>query len=303
MIVIIALVALFLQASAPPGQVQVGTAVRPETTSVGQHFVATIRVRVPAGARVRFPARPDSSAKVDSAGVVARTDSTAGGFTESTVNYVLAAWDTGSQRLGLDSLIVITPAGERLAALNGFHVYVRSVLPSDTALRKPKPFRPVLAVTPFNWLPWLIAAAVAVLLAIMMVVWRNWRRRVARGLTPLEQAERDFTRIESQRLIESGETEHYAVEMVGVLRVYLASVVPAASQSTTTHELSVSLQRSAVIPVQRLIDVLDSADLIKFARDRSTPERAREIGAAARRIVADTSAAVDAANVAAAKAA
>ena len=282
---------------------QACTAVRPETTTGGQHFIATIRVRVPSGTQVKFPARPDSSAHVDSAGPVSRTDSNAGGFTESTANYVLAAWDTGSQRLGLDSVTVITSAGERLAALNGFQVYVRSVLPRDTALRQPKPFRPLIAVTAFNWRPWLIAAAAAVLLAILIFVWRNWRRRLARGLTPLQLAERDFARIESQRLIESGETERYAVEMVGVLRLYLASVVPDAAQSATTHELAGTLRRTTVVPVQRLIDLLDATDLIKFARERSTADRAREIGAGARRIVTETHAALEAAAAAEAKAA
>ena len=291
-----ALVALLLQAAMPAAQVQAGTAVRPETTTVGQHFIATIRVRVPSGTQVKFPARPDSSAHVDSAGPVSRTDSNAGGFTESTANYVLAAWDTGSQRLGLDSVTVITSAGERLAALNGFQVYVRSVLPRDTALRQPKPFRPLIAVTAFNWRPWLIAAAAAVLLAILIFVWRNWRRRLARG----DQHHQDD---QAQRLIESGETERYAVEMVGVLRLYLASVVPDAAQSATTHELAGTLRRTTVVPVQRLIDLLDATDLIKFARERSTADRAREIGAGARRIVTETHAALEAAAAAEAKAA
>ncbi len=297
------LMSLMLQAPSPPAQVQLGTVVRPETTTVGQHFLATVSVRVPAGTQVRFPSRPDSSAHVDSAGAVARKDTTANGFTVSTVTYVLAAWDTGGQRLGLDSVTVVTPSGERAAPLSGFRVYVRSVLPRDTALRKPKPFRPIMAITAFNWIPWLIAAAAALLAAILFMIWRNWRRRVSRALSPLQLAERDFSRIESQGLIESGEAERYAVEMIGVLRVYLASVIRIAVQSATTHELAMTLWRTTAIPVQRLIDVLDTTDLIKFARERSTAERAREIGTEARRIVTETNAALEAETAAAAKAA
>lgn len=301
MMVVTLLAAVLLQAVTPRAQqIQVGTVVRPETTTVGQHFVATIRVRVPAGTEVRFAARPDSAAQVDSAGAVTRKDVTGNGFTESTVSYVLAAWDTGSQRLGLDSVTVIAPSGERIAALNGFHVYVRSVLPADTALRKPKPFRPLIAVKAFNWLPWLIAGIAAALVAILIWAWRRWRRRAMRGLTPLQLAERDFARIESQHLIESGETERYAVEMVAVLRAYLASVVPAASRSATTRELATALRRVTVIPVQRLIGLLDAADLLKFARERATAQHATEMGAEARRIVAETSKAIDAAAAAAA---
>lgn len=302
MTTIFTLLFLLLQAATPAGQLQIGTAVRPETTTVGQHFIATIRVRVPNGTQVVFPVRPDSDVHVDSAGPSTRSQSSAGGFTESTVNYVLAAWDTGGQSLGLDSVVVIGPNGQRAAALKGFSVNVRSVLPADTSLRKPKPYRPVVAIQPFNWVPWAIAAAAIALLGLLIVFWRRWRRRVARGLSPLQLAERDFARIDSQRLIESGESERYAVDMVRVLRAYLAATIPTASQSATTHELADSLQRLPVVPGQRLLGVLDATDLIKFARERSTVGRAREIGAESRKIVADTNAALVAAAAAAAKA-
>ena len=296
---ILALVALLLQAASPPAQVQLGTAVRPETTTVGQHFVATGRVRVPVGTEVKFPARPDSGVQVDSAGATVRTDSTAGGFTESTMNYVLAAWDTGAQRLGLDSVIVVTDGTERIAALNGFSVYVRSVLPVDTALRKPKPFRPVVAGTVINWMPWLIAAAILALVAMLIYAWRRWRRHAMRGLTPLQVAQREFARIDSQRLVESGETERYAVEMAGVVRGYLASVIPTFARSATTREVAAALDRTTTVPVGRLIAILDETDLIKFARERSSVERAVAIGAESRLIVNETAAALDAETAAA----
>jgi hypothetical protein len=294
MTVIIALIAMLLQAGAPSGQVQLGTSVRPETTTVGQHFVATVRVRVPAGTEVRFPVRPDSGAQVDSAGATVRRDSTVGGFTESTMNYVLAAWDTGSQRLGLDSVTIVTDGVERIAALNGFSVYVRSVLPLDTASRKPKPFRPVVLGTVFNWTPWLIAAAILALIAIAIIAWRRWRRHSTRGLTPLQLAQREFARIDTQRLVESGETERYAVEMANVVRRYLASVVPAFAASATTREVAAALSSTTVVPAERLIAILDDTDLMKFARERSTAEHALAIGAESRRVVNETAAAVDA---------
>ncbi len=296
-------VALATCATAAGAQVQVGTLVRPETTTVGEHFIATVRVRVPAGTQVIFPTRPDSSAHVDSAGGATRTETTAGGFTESTVNYVLAAWDTGGQPLGLDSVAVIGPNGERYVRLTGLSVRVRSVLPADTALRKPKPFRPTIPVKAFDWLPWLIAAAAAILAALLVFIWRRWRRRRALGLTPLQLAERDFARVESRRLLESGEAEQYAVEMIAVVRRYLSCVIPEAAQSATTSELAFALRNSRAVPVQRLIGALDATDLMKFARERSTAERARDIGADARRIVSETSAALEAAQVAASKAA
>lgn len=298
-----AIVAVLLQITQPTqaGRVQSGTLVRPETTTVGQHFVVTVRVRAPAGARLTFPARPDTAARVDSAAAAVRTDVTANGFTESTVNYVLAAWDTGAQRLGLDSVSVVTATGVQQLPLGGLEVYVRSVLPRDSALRQPKPFRPVVALSAFNWLPWLIAAAVAALVGMVAFAWRAIRRRRARGLTALQIAEREFTRIESERLVEAGQPERYAVEMVEVVRVYLARVLPSAARSTTTYEIAAALTRTTVVPVAALLSILRVTDLVKFARERITAQTALGIGAEARRIVAETASAIDAETAAAAK--
>ncbi|MGI8545784.1 MAG: hypothetical protein ACR2M1_00385, partial [Gemmatimonadaceae bacterium] len=122
-------------------QVQMGAVVRPETVTVGQHFNATVRIRVPAGAQLQFPSVPDSSAHVDTAGAMQRRVASNSQFSETTVNYVLAAWDTGTQSLGLGDVAVMLPSGQRLASLRALSVYVRSVLPVDTSKRKAKPPR------------------------------------------------------------------------------------------------------------------------------------------------------------------
>ena len=299
MSILLAILGLLLQGGVVPAEVQLGTAVRPETTTVGQHFLAVVRIRVPVGTDVRFPLHPDSAAGVDSAGAATRTDSTTGGYTESTMSYVLAAWDTGTQKLGIDSVTTVTNGVERIASLPGFSVYVRSVLPLDTALRKPKPFRPVIQGTAFDWLPWAIVAAVLALLAVIVFAWRRWKRKRAIGLTPFQIAQREFARIDAERLVESGESERYVVEVTGVLRHYLVTSVPAIAASATTRELDAALVRTTEVPGLRLLAVLDEADLIKFARGRVTVDRAVEIGAESRRIVSETAAALAAAELAA----
>jgi hypothetical protein len=118
---------------------------------------------------------------------------------------------------------------------------------------------------------------------------------------PFEVAEREFARIEALHLLEAGEAERYAVEMVGVARLYLARVLPLAARSATTQELATALRRTSLVPVQRLVDILGATDLIKFAQERSTADRAREIGAEARLIVRETHAAIATEAAAAAK--
>lgn len=294
------------QRGAASRPVQIGVAVQPETVTVGQHFSATLRVRVPTGSTVRFPASADSTSQVDTVSAPVRHDVDGAGYTESTVVYPLAAWDTGSQSVGLDDVVVATPAGERVASLGALRVYVRSVLPADTALRKPKPFRPLIAIRPFDWLPWIIAAALVALLALiglLVFAWRHWRRHVNRPLTAFEWAQREFARIDSQRFLESGETERYAIAMSDVLREYLYRLLPIAAPSLTTRELAIALRGAAMPPIapDRAIDLFERIDLLKFAAGRMSAESAMAAGADARAIIAEFEDAMERSRAAAAR--
>lgn len=269
-------------------QVQLGAVVRPETVTVGQHFNATVRVRVPAGAQLRFPSAPDSSAHVDTAGTMQRQVAASSQFTETTVNYVLAAWDTGAQSLGLGDVAVMLPSGQRLASLRALSVYVKSVLPADTSQRKPKPPRPTVTLRVINWIPWAIAALVALLLAILLWFWRRKRARGAEALAPLSWAEREFERIERSGWIEAGEPERYAIAMADVVRRYLSLIDPALSASLTTRELALVIHGSSVLPVERLVTLFETVDPLKFAARTASRDGALAVGSEARSLVSDT---------------
>lgn len=274
------------QGPAPMG-VQLGTAIQPETVTVGQHFTATIRVRVPTGAQLRFPARPDTSTRVDTAAPVTRTDARAAGYDESTVRYVLAAWDTGAQAIGLDDVVVATTAGDRMVPLAGLRVFVRSVLPADTARRVPKPPRDPVAVSVFDWRPWAVAAAIIALVGLIgWLVWR-WRRRAQAPLTPHAWAQRELLRI-AQTGWETSDPTRYGVAVTDVLRGYLARSFPAARLSETTRELAASLAGVSAVPRERAIPLLDAIDLVKFAQRGMSAEDARAAGATVREIIDET---------------
>ncbi|MGI8509414.1 MAG: hypothetical protein ACR2MQ_08820 [Gemmatimonadaceae bacterium] len=275
-------------------QVQMGTTVRPETVTVGQHFNVTVRIRVPNGAQLGFPLSTDSSARVDTAASATRRSVAGPQFTETTMNYVLAAWDTGAQHLGLGDVSVGLPSGQRLASLRALSVYVRSVLPIDTAQRKPRPPRPTVAQRVVNWLAWAIVAAVALMLGLAYWFWSRRRGRGDESLTALNWAEREFERIEGAGWLAEGMTERHAIAMAGVVRRYLALVNHRFAASLTTRELASAVAGSP-LPTDRLIALMEEVDPLKFAARRLSREAAVRTGAEARSLVAESDRALSAA--------
>ena len=273
-------------AQQPPVAVQMGYTVEPDTVTVGDPFRLIVRVRAPLGASVEFPAGPDSGAAVEALDPRQEQQGPDSTSLEVTAGWRLAAWDTGDQLLRLGAIVVRADGRERRIPLSALKVFVRSVLPADSALRIPKPQR---ALFEFGrpWWHWLLAILAAI--GIIGLLWWWWyrrrKRRAAEVEDPFAEAESEFERIERLGLVEAGERGRYVALMVEVLRTYLARRIPEAHQSLTTSELLISVRESPTVPVNRVALVLADADLVKFARRATTAERARELGTEARGIV------------------
>jgi hypothetical protein len=275
---------------ASPFPVQLGARVTPDTVTVGQRFIVLLKVRAPVGSNIQFPLTVDSAfatsptaAQIVGAPFVdsATTDSLG---TTRAAAYRFAAWDVGRQPLGLGNIAVTVNGRTAYISLNSQSVFVRSVLPADTMLRQPKPPRPPIVLQPFNWLPWLALLAALLLAALLWWLWRWYRRRRAAPLPPFETAEREFARIEAMRLIETGDPERHVALMTDVLRDYLAARVEGVQRSQTTSELLVGA--TPIRPYAGgLEQLLWNADLVKFARQRVSPNDAQALGVQARAIV------------------
>ena len=103
-----------LGAQAPRGagetSVRIGTAVLPETVTVGQPFRVELRLRAPAGSKVEFPIGPDTAATIDLLDPKAVHDASDAGATDVTASYRMAAWDVGSQPIAMSDVVVTGPA-------------------------------------------------------------------------------------------------------------------------------------------------------------------------------------------------
>jgi hypothetical protein len=268
--------------------VKAGLTAAPDSVRIGDPFRVTVGIRAPRGATIQFPRTMDSASSVQSLDpVVVRTsaDTTA---TEQYADYRVAAWDVGAQPIRLAEILVRVNGVERRIGVAG-SVFVKTVLPADSAQRIPKPPRALFEFSAFPW--WLWALIAAAIIAIGLLIWWWIRRRRRRPkpvivVDPFVHAESEFQRIEALGLIDAGERGRYVTLMVEVLRDYLAARHGQASLSLTSTELHRAVRELPTVPQDRLLRLLTDADLIKFARRPVSSERAREIGREARAIVA-----------------
>jgi len=273
--------------ASPATAVQMGYSIEPETVTVGDPFRLTVRVHAPRGASVAFPTGPDSGAAVEALDPRQERQGSDTTALDVTATWRIAAWDTGNLPLRFGDITVRLDNHERHIPLSALTIHVKSVLPADTAQRIPKPQR---ALFEFGrpWWYWLLAAlAVIGLIGLFWWWWRRRRKRAEGAVDdPFADAEGEFERVERLGLVEAGERGRYVALMVEILRTFLSRSIPDAHPSFTTNELLITVRDNRFVPVNRLALVLADADLVKFARRLTTAERARELGAEARGIVA-----------------
>lgn len=286
----IAWLALGLAALAPARvAAQVTARVTPDSVGVGQPITVELRVRVPAGAEVRFPALPDSNEVVEPLDPRAVRDASTPSVLDRTAVYRLIAWDTGQRVVRFGDITVIRDGAEvrypvRLPALRIF-----SVLPADSALRVARPPRD-LFVLGGGWWRWIIA--VAVVGSLGWAAWRAWRRhrlaRLAEGPDAAAIAHEAFTHAARLGLLEAGEHGRFALTHIDVMRRYLSARFPQADASRTAREVADALH-GAEFPIlpERVADLLLRSEPIAFARAPVSAEEAKGIAVEARAIVAD----------------
>jgi hypothetical protein len=268
--------------------VQAGAVVDRDSVTVGDVVTLRVRVRAPRGATVNFPSAVDSLGPVQSLEPpTVRDGSDTLDYTDRVASYRLAAWDVGTLPIRLGEVLVQTDDDERRVQLTLPSLIVRSVLPADTALRVPKPARPLLPVrAPIPWWWWLVAALA--IIAIGLGIWW-WRRRRAGALPPpgdpYGDAEHEFDRIEKLRLVDAGEAGRHAALMTDVLRRYLAARIQDASLALTSGELLAAVRGAPGVPHERLQRLFATVDRIKFAAAPVSPAEARALGSEARDIV------------------
>lgn len=278
------------QQSAPVVQankpMRIGAALSPDTLQVGDPFILTVTIEVPAGARVTWPALTDSTAPVSMRNDVRVTGTENGAVRRETAEYDMTVWGVGPVPVALPDIKVRIDNKETTVPFEAPSLFVQSVLPQDTSLHVPKPAKGLFPrIVPW-WEAWW-PALVLLLLALLAWLLIRSRKKKLRGLAldPFARAEHDFQRLDRLALNEAGEQGRFVALALEVLRTYLSVRVPQASLALTSEELLLAVAPDSRVPTQRLLPLLTEGDAIKFGRLPVTGAHARELALEARGVV------------------
>lgn len=267
--------------------------------TVGDLLTFTLEVRHPAGWQIIVPqarqswqgspfeVRDQSAVKVDSNGDGSQT-------TRVAVTAVLYA--PGKFQTPPWSLTVQPPDGEPFEQpIPSTEVEIVTVLKEgDRNLRDLKPQADMAAPPPWLW----IVAAVLCLAVLAGLVWWFVRSRHLTGkpaagadgldlLPPWQAAMKELGRIEGTDLLEKEDFKQYYSQVTDCLRLLLERQFDLRALDRTTAEVRRDLRSSAIAAAQTtlLIEVLNEADLVKFAKFIPALDTARALMGRARAFV------------------
>lgn len=276
--------------AAPPVEVASGSV--PDTVTVGDHFTAVVRVRTAPGARVAFPARPDSVPDVQALGAPRLRESSR----VHAAAYPMVAWRPGALAPPTVAVRVTLADGRSQVVRAPLRLpFIRSVLPGDTTRVKIRPRGPhnVLDLPPDWRLLALLALAAVLLLALLVRMVVRWVRRPRRR-KPVSAADAkvralaELDRARQLGLVEAGRWKEFHALTSGAVRGFLDALSPRWGADLTTEEVvgALSSDRVPADRVEHLAALLREADLVKFARMQSSAAEAERHWAEARAWVA-----------------
>ncbi|MEO7995975.1 MAG: hypothetical protein ABI852_00950 [Gemmatimonadaceae bacterium] len=265
---------------------RIGSALTPDTVQVGDPFILTVTIEVPAGARVAWPTPTDSTAPFTMRSDVRVTGTENGAVRRETAEYDMTVWGMGAVKIALPDIKVRVDNNESVVPFEAPSLFVQSVLPADTSLHVPKPAKDLFPrVVPW-WEVWWPALVLLLLALLAWLLIRSRKKKIrALDLDPFARAERDFQRLDRLALNESGEQGRFVALALEVLRTYLSVRVPQASLALTSDELLIAVAPDSRVPTQQLQPLLVEGDAIKFGRLPVSGAHARELALEARGVV------------------
>ncbi len=287
----------FANLEAPSVQAQ----VEPATAALGDLITLTIRVKHPQALQVDSPAFAKSLGTFE---VYASTRLPAEVTTGTAVERFQASlqnFTTGQQVLPGMEVPYRDPMGKSHAVKTPeLAVMIQEVPPGPKDKGDIRGIKGV--VGPTAWSPWWWLVAVFLVSGLCYLLWRQRKRSLAGPpppppIPPDIEAMQKLQALAQTDWLSTGKMKEYYSEISDILRAYLEAGFHTPALERTTGELMRDLRRKSVIPVDlqgELKDLLETSDLVKFAKWRPEAAEASTALAAAVRFVEQTKAVIPA---------
>ncbi len=167
-----------------------------------------------------------------------------------------------------------------------------ATVPVDTVNQKMYDIKPMMGVetSRLGWLKWLGFGLLALLLAGGAYYWFFIRKKPLTEseqealLPPYERAMKELKRLEQSKYLIQDEFKQYYTELTGIVRAYLEEEVHISALESTTSELLEKLELLRDSGKLHLEDatlrqfqgILETADLVKFAKNKPELRKAEE---------------------------
>lgn len=151
-------------------------------------------------------------------------------------------------------------------------------------------------IGPTAWSPWWWAVLAFLLVLGAIGIWRE-RKRTEEGPPPPPPVPADVTALDKLRALaqtdwlQTGKIKEYYIAISEILRAYIEEQFRTPALERTTNELMRDLRRVLEIPTERhmaLRDLLETCDLVKFAKFRPDASEAEQAHQAAVQFVEST---------------
>ncbi|MDQ8165446.1 MAG: hypothetical protein P3A28_06800 [Gemmatimonadota bacterium] len=260
-----------------------------DTVTVGDAFTVRIRIRAPKVATIRFPDVPASADAIEPVDPRAVEDGPPGDLLDRTATYRFVAWDVGSRGPVFEPVTITVAGQSRAIAVVVPPVFVRSLLPADSAGHEPRDAR---APVPLPGRLWQFVFLGAIAVALLVIYWRRWRRMrreraAATGTDAWQDVRAAWQALDALKLDEAGEPGRHVIAHVDVLRHYLARRFPPVALTLNGGEATAVLaDLDFPVPVPRVADLLARDSELRFAHAGIAPDEAVALAAEARDITA-----------------
>ncbi len=209
---------------------------------------------------------------------------------------VLAAFELGELEIPAIPVRVLRADGtEETVSTNPIDLVIESAgLDESGDIRT---IKPPLGIARNWWLlaPWVLLAAALIAAAVWSYLrMRNRRETAPKPKVPPTPAHvialEALDRLERSDLLTKGETKQFHIEVSEIARVYIEGRWGIDAIDMTTYDVLIELGKVDLpqVDLERLRDLLNRSDLVKFAKFRPTAERSAELIGLTREVVDST---------------